>query len=105
MVDKKIKINEKEATVSVSRTVLKQQSERNKKIKIRPFVTDTASVSVKMGLTIPLGGYSSARVDVMISVPCYIEEIPLVYKETHSLVEKLIDAEAAKFDKEIVDGS
>ena len=60
-------VESKEATVVVSRTYLGQTKTKEKKIRIRPFVTDTANVSVKFGTTIPLGDFQSARVDVMIS--------------------------------------
>ena len=87
-------IKQKEAFVEVSSTVIGSPKRRNKKIKIRPFVTDTANVSVKYGLTIPTQEYGSARVDVMLSVPCYKEEMVEVYEMARQLVDKLIDAEA-----------
>jgi len=92
-----------EATIVVSRTVLKQTTSEAKKIKIRPFVTSTATVSVKFGVTIPLAGYASARADVMIACPCYVEEIAPTYKMVRDLVEALVDKESKKIEKEIVD--
>lgn len=83
-------ISQKEAFIDVSRTVLGGKKSKTTKIKIRPFVTDTATVSVKYGLTIPTGDYSSARVDVMIAVPCYVEEMVEVFNDTKELVDKLI---------------
>lgn len=88
------------ATVAVSRTRLfsgkvKDHSEDNKKIQIRPFVTDTANVSVKFGVTIPSAKeqYGSYRVDVMISVPCYVEEMLDVFNDTRDLVDRLVGSE------------
>lgn len=84
-----------EATVVVSKTVLKQkQPDKVEKIKIRPFVTSTATVSVKMGLTIGLPNFGSARIDVMVSSPCYKEEIVDVYTEVRTMVDDLLDKEA-----------
>ena len=86
-------IFEKEAVVEVTSTVLGQMKRKAKRIKIRPFVTDPATVAVKYGATIPSGDYSSARVDVMLSVPCYVEEMLDVYKWVRALCEKLVDKE------------
>jgi hypothetical protein len=63
-------------------------------------VTDTATVSVKFGATIPTVEYGSARVDVMIAVPCYVEEIAPVYKQTRELADRLVDKEVARFQGE-----
>jgi hypothetical protein len=94
------KLIEKEGLIEVSSTVVGSPKTRAKKIKIRPFVTDTANVSVKYGLTIPTVEYGSARVDVFLSVPCYIEEIGAVYKQVQNIVEKLIEKEADKITGE-----
>ena len=80
----------KEAYVEVSSTVLGHTKKKVQKIRVKPFVTDTATVSVKNGMTIPTGDYQSARVDVMIAVPCYVEEIPTMFKKVEKLVDKLI---------------
>jgi hypothetical protein len=99
------KINDvsgKEAHISVTSTLGRfVKKDKNKKIRIRPFVTDTASVSVKGGLTIPTGDYESARFDVMITLPCYVEELAEVYKKTREMVEKLIDKEVESIEKEM----
>jgi len=103
--EKPKEIQTKDAFVSVSRTLLGQTKTENKRIKIRPFVTATATVSAKFGVTIPMGGYSSARADVMVLCPCYVEEIATVYKTVRNLAERLIDNEAKKFEKEMEGGS
>jgi hypothetical protein len=89
------KIEAKEGFVEVTRTMLGKQTEKVAKIKVRPFVTDTAYVSVKKGATIPTGDYSSARVDVMIGMPCYVSEVPEMFQQVNALVEKLIDREVS----------
>ena len=96
----KKKVNERQATIDVTRTLLGKQKTKNTKIAVRPFVTDVAMVSVKYGATIPTGDYQSARVDIMISVPCYVEEIVDVYKDTRSLVDKIIDKEVSRLTGE-----
>ena len=99
--DKKEKqIVRKTATIAVTSTVLGQQKTRTKELKIRPFATDTAQVSVKYGVTIPTGNYSSARCDIMISCPCYVEEIHSVYDMVRELVDGLIENETKRFQSE-----
>jgi hypothetical protein len=95
------KITEKEGIVTVSSTMVGlPPKEKSKKIKIRPFVTDTATVSIKYGLTIPTVQYGGARVDVFISCPCYQEEIPAVYKQLQYICDKLITKEADRITGE-----
>lgn len=91
------RIVEDEASLSVSRTVLGdtnlKSKQKNERLKIRPFVTNPAHVSVKMGATIPTADYASVRLDIMLTVPCYVEEIVPVYKQTRQMVEDLIETE------------
>lgn len=87
------KVAEKEGRISVTRTYLDQTIEKKKRIKVRPFVTDTATVSVKYGATLAMGDYQSARIDVMVSVPCYLEEIMDVYPQVKTLVDALVEKE------------
>lgn len=101
------KVEEKEGLVTVTRTYLGQKHETRKRIKIRPFATDTANVSVKFGATISVGGpnsYEFARIDVGISMPSYVEEVLDVYQEVRDTVEDLVDKEVAKVTNE-VDGN
>lgn len=87
------KVNEKQGFMEVTNTVLNKKRRKVSKIQVRPFATDTANVSVKYGATIPMGDFSSARVDVMISMPCYVEEIGAVYKELRDTVSGLVSKE------------
>jgi 3-polyprenyl-4-hydroxybenzoate decarboxylase len=93
---KKVKVIAKEGTISVTRTILSKEDTQNNKIKIRPFATATASVSVKFGVTIPTQAYGSARVDVMITIPCYVEEVSDIYPKVRDLVDHLVDQEAGR---------
>ena len=97
---KKPKTEEKQGTLTVTKTILGQSKEKVEKLEVNPFVTDTATVSVKMGATISMGNYSSARIDVMIAVPCYCEEIPEMYKKVRNSVEKLIEREVKKIEQD-----
>jgi hypothetical protein len=81
-----VKITEKEGLVVVTRTMLGEQTElKREKIKIRPFVTDTATVGVNYKSTINLGNYENVGLSVFISVPCYKEEIVNVFRQVEKL--------------------
>lgn len=58
--------------------------------------TQPASISVKNGMTINLGNYESARIDVMVTLPCYREEIPQAIEVAKSIVENAIRPEIAE---------
>ena len=85
-----------EATQTVSTTVFNQETEERKHIEIRPFATTPAIVQVKLGRTVNLGNYESARVDVSIELPCYREEVLTVYPKLFKHVASIMDDEVAK---------
>lgn len=87
-----------ETTQVVSRTLFNQEIEEQKHITIRPFATIPAKVAVKLGRTINLGNYESARVDVSMEIPCYREEVLDVYPQLFAQVSTLMAAEVAKID-------
>ena len=69
-------------TATVTRTVGKvgQEEVTNETIEIKRFVTTPAQVDVGYGMTLNIGNYESARIDVRISVPCYREEVEDAYE-------------------------
>jgi hypothetical protein len=77
----------KDGRLEVTRTVLGKEDTTSDTISVRPFETNPASISVKAGATVNLGNYESARVDVMLSMPCYIEEIEEVYPKVKEWVD------------------
>lgn len=74
------KVREAEQQMAVEAWVSKQigknakEEIKNEVLEVRLFVTEPAVVSRGYGLTLNLGNYESARVDVGIKVPCYREE-------------------------------
>ena len=62
-------VESREAFLEVSKTALGQEEVSTEKIRVRPFLSHPAVVSVKAGATINLGNYESARVDIMLSFP------------------------------------
>ncbi len=59
-------------------------------LRVHKFVTTPAQVTARYGLTLNLGNYESARVDVEVTVPCYVEEIEEAYAEAITFVEEKI---------------
>lgn len=47
---------------------------KDEEIAVRTFITNPAMVEIGYGLTLNIGNYESARIDVRISLPCYREE-------------------------------
>lgn len=90
-IKKKIKeVRAKQGTVSVTTTVLGGQKVEHKRIKVRPFVTDTATMGVRLGSTIPTGDYASARIDVSVFLPCYVEEALGTLDQCYQVAEKFL---------------
>jgi hypothetical protein len=84
-------IETREKIMEVRKTMFGKEEVSNERIRIRPFVSHPASISVKAGITINLGNYESARVDVMMTMPCYPEEIDGVYEDVKSWVDGRVD--------------
>lgn len=49
-------------------------------LEVRTFVTPPAHIELGYGLTLNIGNYESARVDVKLNVPCYREEVDEAYE-------------------------
>lgn len=98
------KVTSREAYLEVTRVRLtagKVDDEEavTEKLEVKPFLTEVATVSVKAGATINLGNYESARVDVMLSIPCYIEEIDGVYEQAKDWVDTRVSREYEELKK------
>ena len=88
----------REGILEVSKTVLGVEEVSSERIRVRPFRTNPAVISVKGGATINLGTYDSARVDVMLSLPCYVEEIDDVYIQVKEWVDRRVALEYKEMD-------
>jgi len=91
MAETKKKIKEM-GKVTVTRTMLKagveeKTHDKEEEIEITPFVTEPAKIAVSKGLTLNLGNYRSARIDVSVAIPCYVEEVGEVIEQVNNLVE------------------
>lgn len=74
--------------------------EKSRTIQIMPFEAEPAYVSVKNGFTKNMGNYESARVEVMVSFPCYPEDIVDTYKDVKKIVNGIMGDEL----KELLNG-
>lgn len=97
----KRKATGRSGVVTVSRTAFGQVDEEKSYLEIRPFATDTVRVGVKLGRTLNLGNYESARVDVSLDIPCYVEEVKAVYADTLAYVSSLLSEEVAKISQAV----
>lgn len=81
-----------EGSKTVTKTILGERTEKSEKIEVRPFVTETAHVSVKKGLPVNVGG-TNAWLSIEIMMPCYVEEIKDAFKQVSDYVNECIDYE------------
>jgi hypothetical protein len=88
-----VNIETRDAIAEVRKTVFGKEEVSNERIRIRPFISTPANISVKAGITINLGNYESARVDVMLSMPCYPEEVDDTYEDVKDWVDGRITKE------------
>lgn len=65
-------------------------------ISVRQFFAPHTEVNLSMGLTINLGNYESARIDVGIRVPCYLEEASEAYEFSKKFATERLTVERTK---------
>jgi hypothetical protein len=68
--------------------------EKDELLAVHKFLAPPAKVSCGMGLTINMGNYESARIDVVVEVPCYREEVEEAYTYARKFCESRIKDEA-----------
>lgn len=96
----------KETKVVVTRSFRKNGEEPEKEevteetLEVREFVTTPAETGQALGLTLNLGSYESARIDVRCYVPCYREEVEDAYDFASNFVKERIQREVQAVRKE-----
>lgn len=95
--DKK-QIEGKTGTLSVTTNktqigTVKEDSEEREQIEVSRFVTDTAFVTFACGVTRNMGNYESLRMEVRVTLPCYVEEIDEVYLKAKEWVDERLNKE------------
>lgn len=66
-------------------------------IEVQEFQTDPAYVTVKAGLTKQIRDYESLRVDVSLSVPCYLEDVPATFDAVAEIVAMRLQSEVDNY--------
>ena len=91
----------KEVTATVTRAYGKigAPEAKDETIEVKTFVTQPATVEIGYGLTLNIGNYESARVDVKVSVPCYREETDAAYEYAKAWAESRVKQEVAAVRK------
>lgn len=69
--------------------------EENKIGEVHKFATQPAIVRRGYGVTLNQGDFNSARIDVTIEVPCYVEDIELADEWAQRFVEQRLTEEVA----------
>jgi hypothetical protein len=69
--------------------------EEDEIIEVHKFVVEPARVGVGLGVTINMGNYESARIDVNVQVPCYVEEADAAYQWARNWAAKRVESESA----------
>lgn len=77
-----------------------EEIKREETIEVVPFEGEVACVSVDAGMTVNMGNYQSAKVGVMIAMPCYPEEVEAVYGVVKATVEKIVRDEVSELIKQ-----
>jgi len=66
---------------------------------VQDFEVEPAWVKAGYGLTINLGNYESARCDVGVTLPTYVEEIPSAFKKAWELAKQEISEQTKDIRK------
>lgn len=65
----------------------------DEKLEVRTFVSPPANVEIGYGLTLNIGNYESARVEVKVAIPCYPEEADAAYEWAKKWAEERLQRE------------
>jgi hypothetical protein len=73
------------------------EEERQEVIEVRKFEVEPAYIRVNAGVTKNMGNYESLRIDVSLSVPCYVEEMDKVFPKVADMVAAYLDIEKENY--------
>lgn len=85
------------SVVSVKSSGVSVPEEKRKIISVERFVTDPAFIRVSAGVTKNLDNYEFLRVDIAVTVPCYVEEIDKVQPRVANMVAGMLDEEVEQY--------
>lgn len=87
-----------EEKVVVYSTYVGEESSNQETLEIKKFVTDPAYIRVNAGMTKNMGNYESLRLDVALTVPCYLEEIDDVFDQVADRAAMFLSKELEKYE-------
>ncbi len=96
-VNRRVEVELAEEVVTVMASGAGLDESKRETISVRKFVTDPAYVRMSAGSTINMGDYESLRVDVAITLPCYVEEIEAVQDRLGAMVNERLNAEIEQY--------
>lgn len=67
--------------------------DNQEEVEVRTFETQPAVVKRSYGMTINMGNYESARVEVGVEIPCYVEDVELADEWASKFCESKISEE------------
>lgn len=88
-----------EARLTVTTTALGEEKQTQDTIQVSRFMTEPAYVRASAGVTRNMGNYQSLRVDVSLTVPCYVEEIDAMFPMVADRVAALLDSEVKNYEQ------
>lgn len=90
----------KQGTKTVTAKYGRKEGSVQEKIEVEAFEdVALADVSVKKGLTINLGDFNSARIDVMVSLPTYVEEIEEAIERASEICDREVETRSNSLRK------
>ena len=75
---------------------VKDDSEEREQIEVSRFATSPALVTFACGVTRNMGNYESLRMEVRVTLPCYVEEIDDVYLTAKEWVDERLNKELSE---------
>lgn len=86
-----------DTVLTVRGSLYGKETEERKVLEATSFATNPAYVRVSTGITKNMGDYESLRVEVSLSVPCYVEEIEEVTPQVAAAVVRHLDDAVAAY--------
>ncbi len=86
-------ISENVATVNVHSQFGVEEKGKQEILSVHRFLTEPAKVAVDYSMTVNLGNYQSLKIGVLVSVPCYKEEIDKCFNFVSDYVKNRLNKE------------
>jgi len=101
------KIQAKEGSIFIQKQfnrgrVVTEDSHEQRPVAVRHYPAEVplASVSVNGGITVNLGDYNSARIEVGVTLPCVVEELDDAYEAALAMVSQRIEEQEVELKRE-----